>query len=80
MKKLQGTYTHFGDGYELHFDYTYLWDEGDYFTPPSEEHEVTSVYLDDNNITDFWFDFIGESSTIQEGIFEHANDLKSQAI
>ena len=56
--KSKGTYTIVQDTYVISINYTYYYDAGDYETPEDEELEITSVYLDEADITDFYWDYL----------------------
>ncbi len=58
MKKYSGTYALKQDHYELVIRYEYYYDDGDYFQPPEEELEITDVWLNDMDITDFYWDHL----------------------
>ena len=56
--------------YAFHVEYSYYYDSGDYYQPPEEEVVIKSVYLDDMDITNFYWDWIGD--TLDEVLYEHA--------
>jgi len=56
--------------YALHVEYSYYYDSGDYYQPPEEEVEIKSVYLDDMDITDFYWDWIDDR--LDDELYEHA--------
>ena len=71
MKKTRGTYQREEKDYTLSVDYTYYWDNGDYYTPPESDLEVTDAYIDSDLLPlEFYFDFIHEK--IEEDIHEYA--------
>jgi hypothetical protein len=73
MNKLRGTYQRVEKEYTLSVDYTYYWDDGDYYTPPDAELEVTEAYIDSETIPlEFYYDFLHDQ--LEEDICEHAND------
>ena len=43
--------------------------QADYYQPPEEEVEIKSVYLDDMDITDFYWDWIDDR--LDDELFEH---------
>ena len=74
MNKLRGTYQRVEKEYTLSVDYTYTWDDGDYYTPPDGgELDVTEVYMNSETLPlQFYYDFLEHQ--IEEDICEHAKD------
>lgn len=68
--KSRGTYSIVQDKYTLSIDYTYYVEWGDYETPGSEDLEITAVYLDDVDITDFYWDYLLD--IIDEEVMQYA--------
>ena len=57
--KIQGVYEITeAFAYELEIHYDYYWDDGDYESPPEDELEVTKVFLNGEDITTFYYDFL----------------------
>lgn len=58
MKNIQsrGTYTDVQETYTLSIDYMYYRVWGDYEYPGDEDLEIVNVYIDDTDITDFYWD------------------------
>ena len=58
MKNIQsrGTYTDKQETYILSIDYMYYRAWGDYEHPGAEDLEIENVYIDDTDITDFYWD------------------------
>ncbi len=58
MKNIQsrGTYTDVQETYTLSIEYMYYRVWGDYEYPGDEDLEITAVYIDDTDITDFYWD------------------------
>ena len=56
--KKSGTYVLKQDHYELVIRYEYYHDSGDYYQPPEEDLEITDVWLNDMDITDFYWDHL----------------------
>ena len=54
----------------MHVEYSYYYDSGDYYQPPEEELEIKSVYLDDMDITDFYWDWFYDR--LDDELYEHA--------
>ena len=55
MKKVRATYSLEADSYILDFDYTYYYSLESHLNPPESELEITQVYLNKEDITDFYF-------------------------
>ena len=73
MNKLRGTYQRVEKEYTLSVGYTYTWDDGDYYTPPDGELDVTEIYIDSETLPlQFYYDFLEHQ--IEEDICEHAKD------
>jgi hypothetical protein len=74
--KTQGTYT-VGEpfSYELTIEYDYYWDDGDHQEPPEDGLEISKVYLNGNDITTFYIDFLEDS--IGEQLHEYAQNNKN---
>ena len=73
MNKLRGTFERVEKEYTLSIDYTYYWDNGDYYTPPDAELEVTEVYINSETLPlQFYYDFLEHQ--MEEDICEHAHD------
>lgn len=68
--KFDSTYSMVTETYALHVEYSYYYDSGDYHQPPEEEIEITSVYLNDMDITDFYWYWIDDR--LDDNIYEHA--------
>lgn len=54
--KYRGTYTDVQETYTLSVDYIYYYEWGNYEHPGEEDLEITAVYIDDTDITDFYWD------------------------
>ena len=68
--KFDSTYSMVEETYTLHVEYSYYYDSGDYHQPPEEEVEIKSVYLNDMDITDFYWYWIDDR--LDDNIYEHA--------
>jgi hypothetical protein len=73
LNKIRGTYQRVEKEYTLSVDYTYKWDDGDYYTPPDDDLDITEAYIDSESISlDFYWDFLHDQ--LSEEIREHAID------
>jgi len=70
--KSKGTYSIIQDNYTLSIDYIYYLEWGDYETQGSEDLEITAVYLDEADITDFYWDYLLDR--LDEEVIEYARD------
>ena len=62
MKKVRATYSLEADSYILDFDYTYYYSLESHLNPAESELEINQVYLNKEDITDFYFDIVSDSS------------------
>jgi len=62
MKKVRATYSLEADSYILDFDYTYYYSLESPLNPAESELEINQVYLNKEDITDFYFDIVSDSS------------------
>lgn len=69
----KGTYTIEQDHYVFSIDYTYYYDSGTYEDPPVEDIEITSVELNGDDITDFYWDFV-EETRVNDYVLDHARN------
>ena len=67
-----GTYVIEEDNYELIIDYKYHYSTGTYEEAPIEDMEIESVKLNGMDITDFFWDYIGDG--IYNQVIEYARD------
>ncbi len=58
--------------YELLIEYTYYWEDGDYYTPPSADLEMEKAYLNGIDITSFFYDYIVDQ--IESEVLEYAQE------
>ena len=70
--KSKGTYTIVQDTYVISINYTYYYDAGDYETPEDEELEITSVYLDEADITDSYWDYLLDDDRLDSAVWDYA--------
>ena len=70
--KYNGTYIQEEETYTLWVDYSYYWDNGDYYQPPEADLEVQRVMLNNIDITDFYWDYVDDSMHSQ--IKEYAEE------
>ena len=68
--KKSGTYVLKQDHYELVIRYEYYKDSGDYYQPPEEDLEITDVWLNNIDITDFYWDHLD----FYDEVVEHARE------
>ena len=61
MSKYQGTYAIEEETYTLTVDYSYYWDNGDYYQPPEDDLTIQAVWLNGNYITDFYWDWVDDN-------------------
>ena len=73
MNKLRGTYQRVKKEYTLSVDYTYTWDDGDYYHPSEAELDVTEIYIGSETLPlQFYYDFLEHQ--MEEDICKHAKD------
>ena len=68
----QGTYALVSETYDLQIDYHYYYCSGDYEHPPEEDLEIKAVTLNDEDITDFFWDLVEDQ--VYEQVMQHARD------
>ena len=74
MSKYSGTYIKEEDTYTLHVDYSYYWDNGDYYQPPEDDLTIKGVWLNGQDITDFFWDYVNDS--VHADVREYAIENK----
>ena len=65
-----GTYTIEQDQYEMSINYTYSYSSGTHDNPPEADMDITSVYLNGMNITEFYWNYVDE--LLHTELWEHA--------
>tara|TARA_R110002167_G_scaffold149240_2_gene342465 strand:+ start:104 stop:331 length:228 start_codon:yes stop_codon:yes gene_type:complete len=58
--------------YELAINYNYYYHRGTHEQPPEADMDITSVYLNGMNITEFYWNYVDDS--IHTQIWEHAQE------
>tara|TARA_R110002094_G_scaffold69339_1_gene78403 strand:+ start:113 stop:334 length:222 start_codon:yes stop_codon:yes gene_type:complete len=67
----RGTFTLTQDNYEIVIRYEYYSNNGTYEQPPEEELEITDVWLNDMDITDFYWDYLDFYEEVVQYAREH---------
>jgi len=67
-----GTYTIEQDQYEMSINYTYSYSSGTHDNPPEADMDITSVYLNGMNITEFYWNYVDE--LLHTEVWEHAQE------
>ena len=63
----------FVDGnFLLAVEYTFYWEDGDRDLPPSAEIEIDKAYLNDMDITEFYWDYLEERMDAE--VTQHAHE------
>jgi len=70
MMTKKGAYTINDKYYDLVIYYNYTYDPGDWMQPPSTDVDVYKVELNDEDITEFYFDHL--SVLFDDQVFEFA--------
>jgi hypothetical protein len=70
----KGEYVVCGDKYCMTISYTYYWEEQTSDYPGSAELEVEEVWLNDQDITDFYHDYL--AVTLEDDLITDANENK----
>lgn len=70
--KRNGTYTIEQDQYELSINYNYYYSSSTLDYPPEAEMDITSVYLNGMNITEFYWNYVDDA--IHTQVWEHAEE------
>tara|TARA_R110000796_G_scaffold64239_1_gene148889 strand:+ start:1224 stop:1451 length:228 start_codon:yes stop_codon:yes gene_type:complete len=58
--------------YELAINYNYYYNTGTHDNPPEAEMDITSVYLNGMNITEFYWNYVDDA--IHTQVWEHAQE------
>jgi len=61
--------------YEMDIEYDYYHNDGDHWSPPEDELEITKVTLNGMDITNFYMDFLEDS--VSEQLYEYAQENKN---
>ena len=67
-----GTFAIEENNYILLIDYSYYYNAGTYEQPPEEDMEIESVYLNEMDITDFFWEFVEDK--VYQQVIEYARD------
>ena len=70
MNKRKGVYCVNEKCYDLSIYFNYTYDPGDWMQPPSTDVDVYKVELNDEDITEFYFDYL--SSLFDDQVYQFA--------
>ena len=70
MNSRKGVYSINSKYYDLNIYYDYTYDSGDWMQPPTNDVDVYKVELNDEDITEFYFDYM--SALFDDQVYQFA--------